>query len=81
MARLRVLILTGKRKVWCYMTASEEITGFDSRRNAFIGPFGDEQTPVAMRKNGGCTGSGANSEKLWSYEEMESQFRNLWVIE
>lgn len=23
----------------------------------------------------------ANSEKLWSYEEMESQFRNLWVIE
>ena len=21
-----------------------------------------------------------NSEKLWSYEEMESQFRNLWVI-
>ena len=53
-----------KRKVWCYMTASEEITGFDSRRNAFIGPFGDEQTPVAMRKNGGCTGSDANSEKL-----------------
>ncbi len=24
--------------------------------------------------------SHANSEKLWSYEEMESQFRNLWVI-
>ena len=23
----------------------------------------------------------ANSEKLWSYEQMESQFRNLWVIE
>ena len=22
-----------------------------------------------------------NSEKLWSYEEMESQFRNLWAIE
>lgn len=22
----------------------------------------------------------ANSEKLWSYEEMESQFRNLWVV-
>ncbi|MBR6743852.1 MAG: hypothetical protein IKM00_01355, partial [Clostridia bacterium] len=53
-----------KRKVWCYMTASEEITGFDARRNAFIGPFGDEQTPVAMRKNGGCTNSDANSEKL-----------------
>ena len=24
--------------------------------------------------------SRANSEKLWSYEELESQFRNLWVI-
>ena len=23
----------------------------------------------------------ANSEKLWSYEQMESQFRNLWVIQ
>ena len=23
----------------------------------------------------------ANSEKLWSYEEMENQFRNLWVIQ
>ncbi|MBQ8237421.1 MAG: C39 family peptidase [Oscillospiraceae bacterium] len=22
----------------------------------------------------------ANSERLWTYEEMESQFRNLWVI-
>lgn len=25
--------------------------------------------------------SHANSEKLWSYEELESQFRNLWVIQ
>lgn len=24
--------------------------------------------------------SHANSEKLWTYEQMESQFRNLWVI-
>lgn len=23
----------------------------------------------------------ANSEKLWTYEQLESQFRNLWVIE
>lgn len=23
----------------------------------------------------------ANSEKLWSYEQLEGQFRNLWVIE
>ena len=25
--------------------------------------------------------SRANSEKLWTYEQMESQFRNLWVIQ
>ena len=25
--------------------------------------------------------SHANSEKLWSYEQMENQFRNLWAIE
>ena len=24
--------------------------------------------------------SAANSAKLWSYEEIEDQFRNLWVI-
>ena len=24
--------------------------------------------------------SHANSEKLWSYEQIESQIRNLWVI-
>lgn len=52
------------RKIWCYMTSSEEVTGFDSRRNAFIGPYGDEQHPVALRKNGACTGSDCNSEKL-----------------
>ena len=23
----------------------------------------------------------ANSEKLWTYEQLESQFRNLWVVE
>lgn len=53
-----------KRDVWCYMTSSEQITGYDARRNAFIGPYGDEQHPAALRKNGGCTGSECNSEKL-----------------
>ena len=60
----RPLWSKGNRKVWCYMTSSDEITGFDARRNAFIGPYGDEQHPVALRKNGGCTNTDCNSEKL-----------------
>ena len=60
----RPLWSKGNRKIYCYMTASEEITGFDARRNAFIGPYGDEQHPAALRKFGGCTNSDCNSEKL-----------------
>ena len=52
------------RHIWGYMTASDDVSGFDSRRNAFIGPYGDEQHPVALVKTGGCTGSDCNSEKL-----------------
>ena len=60
----RPLWSKGNRKIYCYMIASEEITGFDARRNAFIGPYGDEQHPAALRKFGGCTNSDCNSEKL-----------------
>lgn len=52
------------RAIWGYMSASEPASGFDSRRNAFIGPYGDEQNPRALRKFGGCTDSDCNSEKL-----------------
>ncbi|MBQ0010896.1 MAG: hypothetical protein KBS76_07350 [Ruminococcus sp.] len=52
------------RLTFGYMTSSEAVTGFDSRRNAFIGPYGDEQHPVALEKGTGCTGSDCNSEKL-----------------
>ena len=52
------------RHIWGYMTASDEVSGFDSRRNAFIGPYGDEQHPAALTKHGGCTNSDCNSEKL-----------------
>lgn len=52
------------RKIWCCMGASEVPVGYDSRRNAFIGPYGEEQHPAALRKTGGCTNSDCNSEKL-----------------
>ncbi len=60
----RPLWSKGNRKVWCHMTSSEPVTGYDARKNAFIGPYGDDQHPVAMRKFAGCTNSDANSEKL-----------------
>lgn len=52
------------RPIWVYMTSSAAVTGYDSRRNAFIGPYGDEQHPVALRKGNSCTNSDCNSEKL-----------------
>lgn len=56
----------GPRNVamWIYMSSSEETSGFDSRRNAFIGPYGEEQHPRALKKFGGCTNSECNTEKL-----------------
>lgn len=54
----------GNRDVWGYMSSSEKADGYDSRRNAFIGPYGDDQHPVAITKMLGCQNSDCNSEKL-----------------
>lgn len=54
----------GNRDIWGYMSSSEKADGYDARRNAFIGPFGDEQHPVAITKMLGCQNSDCNSEKL-----------------
>ena len=52
------------RDIWGYMSSSEKADGYDSRRNAFIGPFGDEQHPVGITKMLGCQNSDCHSEKL-----------------
>ncbi len=52
------------RDIWGYMSASEEADGYDSRRNAFIGPYSDDQHPAAITKMLGCRNSDCNSEKL-----------------
>ncbi|MBQ0124793.1 MAG: hypothetical protein KBS59_00530 [Clostridiales bacterium] len=49
---------------YAYMCGSEDASGFDSRRNAFIGTYGDENHPVAMERFGHCTNSECNSEKV-----------------
>lgn len=52
------------RKIYGYMSCSEKADGFDSRRNAFIGPYGDEQQPSALEKGLLCQNTDCNSEKL-----------------
>ena len=51
-------------KTYVYMTSSEKAVAYDSRRNAFIGTYGDEAHPVAMERGGHCTNSDCNSEKV-----------------
>ena len=51
-------------KTYVYMTSSEKAVGYDSRRTAFIGTYGDEAHPVAMERGGHCTQSDVNSEKV-----------------
>ena len=51
-------------KTYVYMTSSEPAVGYDSRRTAFIGTYGDEAHPVAMERGGHCKNSDCNSEKV-----------------
>lgn len=46
-----------------YLTGNVDTTGYDSRKNAFIGTYGEESAPEAIQA-GGCTNSDCISEKL-----------------
>lgn len=48
---------------YVYITSTEKATGYDTRKSAFIGPYGDKLLPKAII-NGGCTNSDCISEKL-----------------
>ena len=55
----------GQRKeAFGYLTTDQSISGFDSRKNAFVGTYGEEQTPAAILENHGCTDSECLGEKL-----------------
>lgn len=47
-----------------YLVSDGEVTGFDTRRNAFIGVYGHEDAPEALETHGGCTNSDCVGEKL-----------------
>lgn len=55
---------TENRPVRVYMGCSDKITGFDSRRNAFIGTYGDEQHPYGITSGLLTQDTDCNSEKI-----------------
>lgn len=52
------------REVYGYLAGFGNITGYDSRKTAFIGTYGEEMSPKALLKSGGCTNSDCVAEKL-----------------
>lgn len=56
---------TKKPSMTCsYMICDNEISGYDSRKNAFIGVYGQKENPEALEEYNGCTNSEACAEKL-----------------
>lgn len=49
---------------YAYLTATEAMSGFDTRQNAFIGPYGNKLLPKAVLENFGCTNSECIAEKI-----------------
>ncbi len=65
-------VVTGKlpfgdvelRNQYGYLSSSEEASGFDTRKTAFIGTYGNKLLPKAMIENLGCTNSISIAEKI-----------------
>jgi len=53
----------GFQQVSAYLLADQEISGYDTRKSAFIGMYGSEERPEALLR-GGCTNSDCNAEKI-----------------
>lgn len=49
---------------YAYVAATETLDGFDTRHNAFIGPYGNKLLPKALLENAGCTNSDCIAEKI-----------------
>jgi len=63
--RVSTKIGTGKRSVTCsYMMSDSEISGYDSRRSAFIGIYGSKENPESLEIYNGCSNSDSCTEKM-----------------
>ena len=56
-----------------YMTCGEEVSGYDCRRNAFIGVYGSKEAPEAFEEVVGCKNSAACTEKICFALESECE--------
>ncbi len=55
----------GKRVLTCsYMMCDSKISGYDSRKSAFIGTYGSKENPEALEICNGCTDSQSCVEKM-----------------
>ena len=54
----------GMIRFYAYLAASETVTGYDTRRNAFIGTYGNKNEPKALMENKACSNSECIAEKL-----------------
>ncbi|XHR30607.1 MAG: GH36-type glycosyl hydrolase domain-containing protein [Chthoniobacteraceae bacterium] len=46
-----------------FLRMDRKPSGFDTRRSAFVGPYGNVQAPAAIFENGSCTGSLCDYER------------------
>ena len=51
-------------RVYGYLHANETVSGYDTRRSAFLGTYGSKNEPSALIKHQGCTNSDCIAEKI-----------------
>ena len=51
-------------RVYGYLHANETVSGYDTRRSAFLGTYGSKNDPSALIKHQGCTNSDCIAEKI-----------------
>lgn len=49
---------------YAYLVSGDTVTGYDTRHNAFIGPYGNKLQPRAIAEHMGCTNSECIAEKI-----------------
>ena len=49
---------------YAYLLSNETASGYDTRRSAFLGTYGNKNEPKALIKNHGCTNSDCIAEKI-----------------
>ena len=51
-------------RCYAYLRSDTEVSGYDTRRNAFLGVYGDKNQPLALIREQGCTNTDCIAEKI-----------------